>query len=332
MKKRKVQVAVTGAAGQISYSLLFRLASGEVFGPDCQVVLRLLELPHSMKALEGVAMELQDCAFRTLASVECYDSPRRAFEGVNWALLVGASPRGPGMERNDLIRNNGPIFLDQGKALSYASSDVHVVVLGNPCNTNALIALHHCRDIDALHFSAMTALDENRAKAQLAKRAGVSTADVTNLTIWGNHSSTMFPDFENTKICHQPIESFISDRKWLENDFINLVQQRGAAVIKARGRSSAASAASACVDHIKKFLTKTPDGDWFSAAVPSNGSLYDIPKGLVFSLPVRADGMGGYQVVNDISLSSFAKAKIVQTSQELMREKEVVADLLVSNR
>ena len=181
-----------------------------------------------------------------------------------------------------MIRNNGPIFLKQGKALSRASQDVHVVVLGNPCNTNALIALHHCRELDPLRFSAMSALDENRAKAQLAKQAGVSVSDVTNMTIWGNHSSTMFPDFENTKICNKSVESFISNRKWLENDFITTVQQRGAAVINARGRSSAASAASACVDHIKNFLQKTPDGDWFSAAVPSDGRYYDVPKGLVF--------------------------------------------------
>lgn len=325
-----LHVAVTGAAGQIGYSLLFRLASGEVFGPDQQVVLHLLELPRSMKAVEGIAMELDDCAFKTLAQVNCYDDPEQAFSGVDWALLVGASPRGPGMERKDLIRSNGPIFSKQGKALSRASSDVRVVVVGNPCNTNALIALHNCRDLDARNFSAMTALDENRAKAQLAKKSGVKIADVSHMAIWGNHSTTMFPDFENAHICKQPVENFIKERVWLEGEFITTVQKRGAAIIDARGRSSAASAASACIDHIKRFLHKTEEGQWFSAAVPSDGSCYDTPKGVVFSFPVRSDGKGGYAIVDDLKLSPFAREKIRLTSEELLAEREIIADLLGS--
>ena len=325
---KPVRIAVTGAAGQIGYSLLFRIASGELFGPDTPVHLHLVELPVAVKAAEGTAMELDDCAFGTLAGVDIFDSPEQGFDGVNWALLVGSKPRGPGMERNDLIKENGPIFVAQGKALAKAAADVRCVVVGNPCNTNALIAQHNCRDVPATRFSAMTMLDENRAKAQLAKKANVGVDAIENLAIWGNHSSTMVPNFELATVSGQPLESKIDDRKWLEGDFFTTVQKRGAAIIAARGKSSAASAASACIDHVKNFHSATPKGQWFSAAVPSDGSCYDIPKGLMFSYPIRADGKGSYEIVKDLEISDYMKAKIAQTKDELLGEREVVKELL----
>ncbi|MFW7378342.1 MAG: malate dehydrogenase [Oligoflexus sp.] len=323
-----VRVAITGAAGQIGYSLLFRIASGELFGANTPVRLHLVELPQGMKAAEGTAMELDDCAFPTLDGIDIFDSPEKGFEGVNWALLVGSKPRGPGMERNDLIRENGPIFVAQGRALARAASDVRCVVVGNPCNTNALIAQHNCREVPATRFSAMTMLDENRAKAQLAAKAGVNVGEVTNLAIWGNHSSTMVPDFENAKIKGKKVTDEITDRTWLEGDFFTTVQKRGAAIIEARGKSSAASAASACIDHVKNFLGKTPEGQWFSAAVPSDGTAYDIPAGLIYSFPIRSKGDGNYEIVSGISLSPFARGKIQGTTDELLRERDVVKDLL----
>jgi malate dehydrogenase len=323
-----VRVVVTGAAGQIGYSLLFRLASGEVFGPNTPVYLNLVELPQAVRAAEGTAMELIDCGFSTLAGVECTDDINKGFTGVNWALLVGSQPRGPGMERSDLIRANGPIFVNQGKALNRAAKNVRVVVVGNPCNTNALIAQHNCREIPATQFSAMTALDENRARAQLALKAKVPVGKVTNLAIWGNHSTTMYPDFENAKIDGKDATDMISDRKWLESEFLSIVQKRGAAIIDARGKSSAASAASSCIDHMRQFMTKTPDGQWFSAAVPSDGHAYDIPKGLIFSFPIRSNGKGGYDIVPNLPISAFAKQKIAETTKELLSEREVVKDLL----
>ncbi len=326
--KAPVRVAITGAAGQIGYSLLFRIASGELFGPDTPVHLNLVELPVAIKGAEGTAMELEDCGFSTLASINIHDSPEKGFEGVNWALLVGSKPRGPGMERNDLIRENGPIFVQQGRALARAASDVRAVVVGNPCNTNALIAQHNCREVPANRFSAMTMLDENRARAQIALKAKVNVGQVTNLAIWGNHSSTMVPDFENAKIGGKKLTDVITDRKWLETDFFTTVQKRGAAVIDARGKSSAASAASACIDHVKQFLTKTKAGEWFSAAVPSDGKAYDIPGGLLYSFPIRSNGDGTYEIVKDLTLSSFAKEKIALTTKELLAEREVVKDLL----
>ncbi len=322
-----IKIAVTGAAGQIGYSLLFRLASGEVFG-NRPVRLHLVELPNSIKAAEGTAMELIDCAFPTLEGVEIFDNPKQGFEGINWALLVGSKPRGPGMERNDLIRENGPIFVEQGKALSRAASDVRIVVVGNPCNTNCLIAQHNCHDVPATAFSAMTMLDENRAKAQLAIKAGVPVGQISNLAIWGNHSSTMYPDFANAKINGKAVGDVVKDRTWLEGEFISTVQKRGAAIIAARGKSSAASAASACIDHMKGFMGKTRDGDWFSAAVPSDGTAYDIPKGLIFSFPIRSMGNGKYEIVRDLKLSDFSKAKIKETTKELLEERDVVKDLL----
>lgn len=326
---KPVKVAVTGAAGQIGYSLLFRIASGEVFGKDTPVDISLVELPGAMSAAEGTAMELWDCGFSTLANVDIHDSPTTGFDGVNWALLVGSKPRGPGMERNDLIKDNGHIFVAQGKALAKGASDLRVCVVGNPCNTNALIAQHNCRDVPPTRFSAMTMLDQNRARAQLAQKAGVGVKDVCNLAIWGNHSSTMYPDFENATIGGKKVTDVITDRSWLEGEFISTVQKRGAAIIAARGKSSAASAASACIDHVKQFLTKTGEGEWFSAAVPSDGNAYDVPAGLIFSFPIRSQGNGDYEIVKDVKLSDFARGKIGETTKELLEERDIVKDMLV---
>ncbi len=325
---KPIRVAVTGAAGQIGYSLLFRIASGELFGPNTPVRLSLVELPAAIKGAEGTAMELEDCAFSTLEGIDIHDNPEKGFEGVNWALLVGSKPRGPGQERNDLIRDNGPIFTAQGRALARAASDVRICVVGNPCNTNALIAMRNCREVPAERFTAMTALDENRARAQLALKAGVNVGQVTNLAIWGNHSSTMVPDFDNGKISGKPVTSVITDRNWLEKDFFATVQKRGAAIIAARGKSSAASAASACMDHVRHFLNKTPDGQWFSAAVPSDGNPYGVPDGLIYSFPIRSHGNGKYEIVKGVNLTPFAKEMIGLTTKELLDEREVVKDLL----
>lgn len=323
--KKVIRVAVTGAAGQIGYSLLFRLASGETFGKDYKVHLNLLELPVAIKGAEGVAMELEDCAFDSLAGIDCYSDPNKAFEGVNWALMVGAKPRGPGMERNDLIRENGPIFIEQGKALNRAASDVRIVVIGNPCNTNCLIALHNAAEVPAHRFTAMTALDENRAKTVIAQKAGVPVGEVDHMIIWGNHSNTMYPDYENAMIGKSPVTSKITDKEWLQKDFLKKVQQRGAEVISARGKSSAASAGSACIDHIKRLSTP---GTLFSCATMSDGHAYDIPKGIVFSFPVRSKGNGAYEIEQGIQLSAFAKEKIKASTQELLQERELIKSLL----
>ncbi|MFK7826511.1 MAG: malate dehydrogenase [Oligoflexales bacterium] len=325
---KEVRVAVTGAAGQIGYSLLFRLASGEVFGNQTKVHLNLLELPQAVKAAEGTALELSDCAFPLLGEVNCYDNAAEAFSGANWVLMVGSMPRSKGMERSDLIRANGPIFVEQGKAILRAAEDVRAVVVGNPCNTNALIALHHCRDVPPTRFSAMTALDENRAKAQLSLKAGCPVSDIKQLAVWGNHSPTMYPDFENALIGGKSVESVITDRSWLENDFMTTVQKRGAEIIQVRGKSSAASAASACLDHVRRYITPTPAGDWFSAAIPSNGSAYGVPGGLVFSFPVRSKGDGELEIVENLKVSDYARAKIEATTQELQEERDVIKDLL----
>ncbi len=324
-----VRVAVTGAAGQIGYSLLFRIAAGEVFGQGLPVVLQLLEIPQAMKALEGVAMELEDCAFANLAGVELSDTPENAFSRANWALLVGSKPRGPGMERIDLLRDNGGIFVGQGKALRNAASDVRVVVVGNPCNTNCLIAMAHARDIPPERFSAMTRLDQNRATAQLARRAGVPVVQVTNVTIWGNHSTTQYPDFEHAWINGEPAETVIRDRSWLENDFTETVQKRGASVIAARGASSAASAANAILDHVKSFLTPTPRGHWFSAAVKSDGS-YGVPAGLVSSFPITRKETDDWSIVSDLTLSEYGKRMLANTVRELESERDMVKDMLGS--
>jgi malate dehydrogenase len=324
----KVRVAVTGAAGQVAYSMLERLASGEVFGPTTKVVLQMLEIPVALKSLEGVAMELQDCGFPTLAGVEVTDDANKAFEGCNWALLVGAFPRGPGMERKDLLEKNGSIFVPQGKALAArAAKDVRILIVGNPCNTNCLIACNNGRDIPADRWHAMTRLDHNRSVAALAAKAGVGNEAVTCMTIWGNHSNTQYPDFTNAKINGKPAEQVIGNRAWLENEFIPLVQKRGAAVIAARGKSSAMSAANAAIDHVKSLLKPTPASDWVSAAVVSKGE-YGVPKGLVFGYPCRSDGKANWQVVEGLTLDAFGKGKFQTTLNELMEEKEMVKGLI----
>ena len=325
---KTVKVAVTGAAGQIGYALLPRLASGEVFGHDTKIVLQLLEITPVLPALEGVVMELEDCAFPLLENVVITDQPETAFDGVNWALLVGSKPRTKGMERSDLIRDNGPIFVGQGKALAArAADDVRILVVGNPANTNCLICMHNAKEIPRERFAAMTRLDQNRAMAQLAKKANVPVADVTRMTIWGNHSATQYPDAENARIKGKPVTEFIGHVAWLRGEFIETVQKRGAAVIEKRGHSSAASAANAALDHVKSMLTRTPEDDWFSAAVPSDGS-YGIDEGLVFSFPLRSDGRGNWEIVQGLEWSDFAREKIAVTTQELRDEKAVVEDLL----
>ena len=325
---KTVKVAVTGAAGQIGYAVLFRLASGAVFGTDTAVELQLLELEKALPALEGVKMELDDCAFPLLTNIVATSDPNVAFKDIDWGLLVGSVPRKAGMERNDLLRVNGGIFVGQGKALNEnAGKDVRVLVVGNPCNTNCLIAMHNAPKIPRERWFAMTALDENRAKIQLAQKAGVAVSDVTNLTIWGNHSATQYPDFTNTKILGKPAQAVIEDNEWLQGDFIKTVQQRGSAIIKARGASSAASAANAALDTIMRITTPTAEGDWFSAAIPSDGS-YGIPEGLIFSYPLRSSGNGVPEVVQGIELDEFSQEKIQATRSELEMEREAVKEML----
>tara|TARA_B100000953_G_scaffold293859_1_gene282895 strand:+ start:117 stop:1100 length:984 start_codon:yes stop_codon:yes gene_type:complete len=325
---KTVKVAVTGAAGQIGYAVLFRLASGAVFGTDTAVELQLLELEKALPALEGVKMELDDCAFPLLTNIVTTSDPNVAFKDIDWGLLVGSVPRKAGMERNDLLRVNGGIFVGQGKALNEnAGKDVRVLVVGNPCNTNCLIAMHNAPKIPRERWFAMTALDENRAKIQLAQKAGVAVSDVTNLTIWGNHSATQYPDFTNTKILGKPAQAVIDDDEWLQGDFIKTVQQRGSAIIKARGASSAASAANAALDTIMRITTPTAEGDWFSAAIPSDGS-YGIPEGLIFSYPLRSSGNGVPEVVQGIELDEFSQEKIQATRSELEMEREAVKEML----
>ena len=325
---KTVKVAVTGAAGQIGYAVLFRLASGAVFGMDTAVELQLLELEKALPALEGVKMELDDCAFPLLTNIVATSDPNVAFKDIDWGLLVGSVPRKAGMERNDLLRVNGGIFVGQGKALNEnAGKDVRVLVVGNPCNTNCLIAMHNAPNIPRERWFAMTALDENRAKIQLAQKAGVAVSDVTNLTIWGNHSATQYPDFTNTKILGKPAQAVIDDDEWLQGDFIKTVQQRGSAIIKARGASSAASAANAALDTIMRITTPTAEGDWFSAAIPSDGS-YGIPEGLIFSYPLRSSGNGVPEVVQGIELDEFSQEKIQATRSELEMEREAVKEML----
>lgn len=327
MSRKSVKVAVTGAAGQIGYALLFRLASGEVFGHDVDVHLQLLELPQALSALEGVKMELDDCAFPNLASITCTDDMYVAFKDADWALLVGSVPRKAGMERKDLLNINGGIFTKQGQALDQvASPDCKVLVVGNPCNTNALIAKSVCKRLPAKNFFAMTMLDQNRAYSQLAEKAGVHSSAVKNAVIWGNHSATQYPDFFHATIKGQPVLEVIDDYEWLKGEFISTVQQRGAAIIKARGASSAASAANAAIDTIKRLIHPTPAGEFFSVAVSSDGS-YGVPEGLMFSFPVRSDGQN-WEIVQGLELNDFAREKIAATQQELLEEKEAVSELL----
>jgi malate dehydrogenase len=321
-----IKVAVTGAAGQIGYALLFRIASGAMLGADTPVALRLLEIPQAVKAAEGTAMELDDCAFPLLADIEITDDPAVAFDGVNVVLLVGARPRGPGMERADLLEANGGIFKPQGAAINaHASSDVKVLVVGNPANTNALIAMSYAPDVPRERFSSMMRLDHNRAKGQLAARAGVSVADVTNMTVWGNHSATQYPDLFNAKVGGRNAAEAVSDQAWLEGDFIPTVQKRGAAIIEARGASSAASAANAAIEHVRDWLAGTPAGDWVSMGVPSDGS-YGVPEGLICGFPVTTAG-GDYAIVEGLEINDFARARIDATVAELGEERSAVREL-----
>ncbi|BET65407.1 malate dehydrogenase [Opitutales bacterium ASA1] len=325
--KQPIHVTVTGAAGQIGYALLFRIASGAVFGPDQPVVLRLLEIAPALPALEGVVMELQDCAFPLLADVVPTADLDEGFRGTNWAFLVGSVPRKAGMERKDLLGINGKIFIGQGKAIAKnAASDVRTLVVGNPCNTNCLIAMNNAKDVPADRWFAMTRLDENRAKTQLAIKAGKHVSEVSNLAIWGNHSSTMYPDYFNAKIGGKPCTEVITDSAWYAETFIPTVQQRGAAIIKARGLSSAASAANAAIDTVRSLINPTPAGDCTSVAVCSDGS-YGIEKGLMFSYPIRSDGKN-WSIVQDVPVGEFSRAKITATENELKEEKSMVAELL----
>src|SRR5271166_4781275 len=295
-----IRVAVTGAAGQVAYAMLGRLASGEVFGHDQKVILQLLEITPAMPALEGVAMELDDCSFSTLQDMVLTDDPNKAFDGCNWALLVGSFPRKQGMERKELLGINGKIFVGQGKALAAkAAKDVRILVVGNPCNTNCLVAYHNGRAIPAERWTAMTRLDHNRARTSLARKAGVANADVTQVTIWGNHSNTQYPDFTNARIKGKPAPEVITDRAWLENTFVPKVQNRGAEVIKQRGSSSSLSAANGALDHVKSLMQPTAANDWVSSCLVSKGE-YGVPAGLVFSYPCRSDGRSNYSVVEGV--------------------------------
>lgn len=323
-----VRVAITGAAGSIGYALLFRIASGEMFGKDTPVILQLIEITPALKALEGVVMELDDCAFELLQDVIITDDAKVGFDGANVGVLVGGRPRGPGMVRADLIRANGPIFTMMGEAINErAADDIRVVAVANPCNTNALITMHNAPDVPNERFTALTRLDQNRARTQLAQKAGVAVSEVKNVGIFGNHSKTMYPDFFNATIGGEAVTEVIEDHEWLKNDFISTVQQRGAAIIGARGASSAASAANAAVDHVRDWFTPTPEGEYISMAIPSQGH-YGIDEGLIFSFPVRCDGEGNYEVVEDLEVNDFAQEKIEATQAELQGEREAIEDLL----
>jgi malate dehydrogenase len=320
------RVAITGAAGQIGYQLAFRIASGQMLGPDTPVILQLLEIPPALGALKGVEMELLDCAFPTLAGVVATDQPEEAFADANYALLVGAKPRGPGMERKDLLMENAKIFSAQGKALNdNAHRKVKVLVVGNPANTNALIAYSNAPDLDHARFTAMTRLDHNRALAQLSIKTGTPVKDIRRMTIWGNHSATQYPDISHCLVDGKPAPTLV-DEGWMKDDFIPTVQQRGAAIIKARGLSSAASAASSAIDHIRDWALGTPGDDWVSMAVPSDGS-YGVPEGIVYSFPVRCKD-GRWEIVQDLEISDFSRARMQATEAELLEERDGVKDLL----
>lgn len=325
--KSPIKVAVTGAAGQIGYALLFRIATGEMFGADQPVTLHLIEIPAALGALEGVVMELHDCAFPLLQSIVPTADLDEGFRDINWALLVGSVPRKAGMERKDLLGINGKIFVGQGQAIQRnANADVRVLVVGNPCNTNCLIAMNNAKEIPRDRWFAMTRLDENRARAQLAHKAGVEIIRVTNMTIWGNHSSTQYPDFYNAKIDRKPADKVIGDEKWLKEDFIAAVQQRGAAIIKARGLSSAASAANAAINTVQSVINDTPGDDWHSVALCSDGS-HSIEKNLISSFPTRVRG-GKLEIVQKVPINDFSRDKIDKSVAELREEKSLVSELL----
>ena len=326
MTRTPVNVTVTGAAGQIGYALLFRIASGHLLGADTPVRLRLLEIPQAVKAAEGTAMELDDCAFPLLSGIDITDDAKTAFDGVNIALLVGARPRSKGMERGDLLSANGGIFKPQGEAINAgAADDVRVLVVGNPANTNALIAQQHAPDVPAERFTAMTRLDHNRALAQLAKKLGVSLGEIKKLTIWGNHSATQYPDLFHAEVGGVSAAAAVDDQEWLEGTFIPTVAKRGAAIIEARGLSSAASAANAAIDHVYSWVNGTPEGDWTSAAVVSDGS-YGVPEGLISSFPVTASG-GRYSIVQGLEIDEFSRGRIDASVAELVEERDAVKAL-----
>jgi malate dehydrogenase len=321
-----VTVTVTGAAGQIGYALLFRIAAGGLLGPDRPVRLRLLEIEPALKAAEGTAMELDDCAFPLLTGIDITADARQAFDGVNVALLVGARPRTAGMERGDLLSANGGIFKPQGEAINAgAAADVRVLVVGNPANTNALIAASHAPDVPTERFTAMTRLDHNRALSQLAKKTGSSVNDIRRLTIWGNHSATQYPDWSQATIGGRPAQEVVGDREWLENTFIPTVAKRGAAIIEARGASSAASAANAAIDHVFSWVNGTPEDDWTSAAIPSDGS-YGVPEGLISSFPVTSRG-GKWEIVQGLGIDDFSRSRIDASVAELVEERDAVRQL-----
>lgn len=327
---KHVRVAVTGAAGQIGYALLFRIASGHVFGPETKVSLNLIELPAAMNALKGVVMEIDDCAFPLVQDIVQTSDVNEGFKDVNWALLVGSVPRKAGMERGDLLNINGGIFTVQGRAINdNAADDVRVLVVGNPCNTNAMIAMNSAPNVPNDRFFAMTRLDQNRAMSQLAQKAGQPVAEVTNLTIWGNHSATQYPDFYNTTIGGKPATEVITDHDWLKGEFITTVQKRGAAIIDARGLSSAASAANAAIDTLVSLTNPTPEGQWHSVAVRSNGQ-YGTPEGLIVGFPIRTHADGSWEVVEGLTHNEFGQERFAATIKELEEEREAVSSLLTA--
>ena len=322
-----IRVAVTGAAGNIGYALIFRIANGDLFGPDQPVILQLLEIPPAMGALEGVAMELEDCAFPLLTKTVLTDEPAVAFAAANWSLLVGARPRGAGMERKDLLSANGPIFVSQGRAINdNVAADARIVVVGNPANTNCLIAMRNAPDVPPGRFTAMTRLDYNRAKSMLAHKTGRPLDAVTNVTIWGNHSATQYPDAFHARIDGQPAPAVVGDDSWIKETFVPSVQKRGAAVIAARGASSAASAANACINHVQSWYGGTAEGDWVSMGIASSGD-YDSPTGVIFSYPLTIQD-GVYRIVQGLELNCFDREAIAATGQELLEERAAVADWL----
>lgn len=328
MTKPLIRVAVTGGAGQIAYSLLFRIASGEMFGLDQPVALHILEIPQGIEALGGVKMELEDCAFPLLKEVMIGSEPREVFKGVKWAILVGAKPRGPGMERSDLLFENGKIFVEQGQALNaVADPDVKVLVVGNPCNTNALIAMNNAPRIPRSNFFAMTRLDQNRAAAQLSQKASVPVTAIKRIIIWGNHSTTQVPDYVNAQIAGTAATAKISDASWFTDTFIPKVQKRGAEIIKARGKSSAASAANAIVDTVRSLINPTPKGECFSLGVCSDNNPYGISSNLIFSFPCRSQGNGDFEIIADFTINDFLKEKIKETENELIEERDAVTEM-----
>ncbi len=329
MTKPIKRVAVTGGAGQIAYSILFRIAVGDLLGRGQPVALHILELPTAIEALKGVVMELEDCAFPLLKEIKIGSDATEVFKGVNYALLIGAKPRGPGMERKDLLAENGKIFIEQGKALNaVAAKDVIVLVVGNPANTNCLIAMSHAPDIPKNRFFSMMRLDQNRAASFLGQKAGVPVTDVSNVCVWGNHSATQVPDFMNAKIRGRPALELIKDRKWCEEEFIPKVQKRGAAVIAVRGKSSAASAANAAIDSIHSLMLPTSEGDWFSIGMCSEENTYGIRKDLIFSFPCRSRGNGEVELIKGVSWDPFFEAKIKLSEKELVEERDLIAHLL----